>query len=187
MKLGLIPEGKRNPLDPVGDPEGLVYDPDELAESCSTKLLCKDIATILERHYPGWLWGVGPDPRQGMLNIFSMRLSGQWGFRINMRQTPMDDPVTRTPLIIKAGGEILERFGQRRGRYNYEHYKTTEHFYIGSPMMDIKDKDKQLQRHYRDHSFDMAVKAGNIDLHVEDDPASGRRSIWVRPGVKPDA
>lgn len=102
------PEGKK---DPHQSPEGVIKTPEHFDDSyhASTVILCKDIADILVKKYPGYLWAVQPDERGQMINIYNHNLHNQYGYRIRMKEI-MDDPTRRLALI--AGGEILERFKQ---------------------------------------------------------------------------
>ncbi len=95
--------------DEGGDAEGLVDHPDHLDKfnHASTVILCKDIATILVKQYPGWAWAVQPDERGGIINIFNLHCHTEFAYTIIMDEI-MDDP--RRRLAYKAGGEILERF-----------------------------------------------------------------------------
>ena len=76
-------------------------------------ILCRNVSEVLERHYPGWCWLVGVE--QGMVRIHSFKLSTLEGYRL--RPEEIDNDYRR---VVDAGGEILERFGMPRGRYNHE-------------------------------------------------------------------
>ena len=77
--------------------------------------LAKEAGNLLEKQYPGWAWSVHVDPR-GFLNVFSLRLGGmgQWGFRIKTSDLATDPTLKG---VVRAGGEILERWNKRRRRY----------------------------------------------------------------------
>ena len=73
--------------------------------------LAKNVAEHLEKKYPGWLWAV--HVMDGVVGVKSMRLSGNWGFILH------EDKIDKNyKVVTNAGGEILERFRQQRGRFN---------------------------------------------------------------------
>ena len=73
--------------------------------------LAKNVAEHLEKKYPGWLWAV--HVMDGVGGVKSMRLSGNWGFILH------EDKIDKNyKVVTNAGGEILERFRQQRGKFN---------------------------------------------------------------------
>jgi len=81
--------------------------------------LAKNFAEKLEEKYPGWLWAV--HVMDGVIGVKSMRLSGQWGFILHADKIDNDYKV-----VVHAGGEILERYRQNRGRFNQMKYEDLE-------------------------------------------------------------
>jgi|TARA_R110002012_G_scaffold216211_2_gene387311 hypothetical protein len=73
--------------------------------------LAKNVAEKLEEKYPGWLWAV--NVMDGIVAVKSMRLSGNWGFVLHSDKIDND-----YKMVVTAGGEILERFRQKRGEFN---------------------------------------------------------------------
>lgn len=92
------------------DPEGVVTHPDHLSKfnHASTVILCKDIADTLVKNFPGWAWTVEPDERGGVINIRNLHCHESLGYTIHGEI--LNDPGVRRREVIKAGGEILERF-----------------------------------------------------------------------------
>jgi len=74
---------------------------------------CARAAEMLEKHYPGWAWAVNISG--GVMNVHSLKLSGTWGFRIKLKDL---DPAYHKVLL--AGGEVLERYNKRRGRFDID-------------------------------------------------------------------
>jgi hypothetical protein len=164
------------------DPEGIVARPDDLLDIPAALInLVKDIADKLEKLYPGWSWAVQPDHRGGVINIFSWRLSGKYGYRLHTRRV-QDDPTRKAAM--EAGGEILERFGFRRGSYSSQSWMAAER-YMGAPRMDITDKSHQDQRRYRDEAFSRAVREGRINVRVKDTQVQGGtyRQLLIQPSA----
>lgn len=169
-----------NPQDKHGDPEGIVTHPDQLIGiDASLVVLVKDIANLLERHYPGWLWAVQPDKRGGVITLRSLRCSGKYGYVIHTRNV-QNDPSRR--VALRAAGEILDRYGFKRGAFSYTQWAAAER-YMGGVSMDISDKSAKERRRYRDDAFSEAVRTGRIELRVKDNHTSTgvQRQIYLRP------
>ena len=79
--------------------------------SLNDQTLAKNVAETLEKKYPGWFWAV--NVMDGVVTVKSFRLSGNWGFVIHSDKIDND-----YRSVVTAGGEILERFRQHRGKYN---------------------------------------------------------------------
>ena len=148
-----------------GQPEGYVRTAEQLQCSAATILLVKGIGDALERHYPGWAWAVQPDERGGVLNIFSLRLSGEWGYRFLLRDV-QDDPTHAREIM--AGGEIQVRFGVPRSGYSYEVWKLTRKDIAGLARADVTDKAAKVQRTQRDEALTNAVRNGSVRIKYED-------------------
>lgn len=73
--------------------------------------LCKNAAELLHKHYPGHLWAVSING--SILDVRNLYLSGTWGFRLHVPAIYSSSDWDKK--IITAGGEILERYKQRRG------------------------------------------------------------------------
>lgn len=75
----------------------------------------KLIAEKLHQHYPGHLWAVQIE--QGLANIYNLALSGRWGFTVHLRKIDAD-----YKTIVRAGGELLERYRLSRGKLNIDEF-----------------------------------------------------------------
>jgi len=75
----------------------------------------KNVAEVLEKKYPGWLWAV--HCMDGVVTVKSMLLSGNWGFVMHSDKIDND-----YKSVMRAGGEILERYNQKRGSFNQDRY-----------------------------------------------------------------
>ncbi len=82
-------------------------------------ILAKNIAEKLEEKYPGWFWAV--HVMDGLVAVKSLRLSGNWGFVLHSDKIDND-----YKKVVMAGGEILERFRQKRGKFNETLYNDLE-------------------------------------------------------------
>lgn len=96
------------------------------------EVIAKEVADLLLQHYPGYLWAVSIDSREsvGMLDIRNLSLSGKWGFRFPLKEY-LDGMDTRRK-IMRAGGEMLERFNLRRGSLDPGQYSSLQADHTGS-------------------------------------------------------
>ena len=81
----------------------------------SDHILAKNVAEVLDKKYPGWLWAV--HSMDGVVTVKSMLLSGNWGFVLHANKIDND-----YKTVMRAGGEILERYNQKRGTFNQDIY-----------------------------------------------------------------
>lgn len=86
----------------------LIVHPRQLKVHGSLAILAKDIADILQKNFPGWLWVIEPDQQGQVINIFNHHLHDRWGYTIRTTEIH-NDPKRR--LAYTAGREILQRFG----------------------------------------------------------------------------
>lgn len=86
------------------------------------EVIAKEVAELLLRYYPGYLWAVSIDSRAtvGMLDIRNLSLSGKWGFRFPLKQY-LDGLDTRKKVVM-AGGELLERYRMPRKGFSAADY-----------------------------------------------------------------
>lgn len=94
---------------------------------------CTRASAILFKHYPGHEWMV--DISGGIMNIRSKNLSTNYGFRQRM------DELSATPdgfdkPIMRAGGEILERFGMAAQKMDIQVWKELPRDLRGVPLRD---------------------------------------------------
>lgn len=90
--------------------------------SANDIVMAKSIADELHGHYPGQLWAITCDGRTGLITIRNLFLAGDRGYVLNMANNySASDLMQRVKM---AGGEILERFRMKRGRFDEAHYHT---------------------------------------------------------------
>lgn len=73
----------------------------------------KLIAETLLEHYPGHQWACNVDEPNGIATVVNLGLSGKHGFVLHLKDAYSTSKLKR--MAIMAGGEVLERYRQRRG------------------------------------------------------------------------
>lgn len=129
--------------DTGGEAEGVAEHPDELLVNASLNILCKDTADLLVKHYPGFLWAVAPDERGGVLNIYCLNFSGEWGYTIRLLEL-QEDPKRRE--VIRAGGEILKRFRYPGTRFDPQAANNVKRLPNGEAIPDLSDMPASKNR-----------------------------------------
>lgn len=86
-------------------------------ETQANQMIAKTIAETLNKHYPGHAWMVTASVMQGVVWIYNLKLSSEYGYVLHIDDL-QQDPSMR--LTIRAGGEFLERYGLRRGELNHD-------------------------------------------------------------------
>lgn len=79
--------------------------------------LAKRAADVLNKHYPGHLWGVfvNSEKTGGIMVIKNLRISFRYGMVLHLRNV-YGDPQLKS--VIRMGGELLERAHMKRGMAN---------------------------------------------------------------------
>ena len=161
---------------------------DLLGISASLAILVKDTADKLEKEFPGWLWTLNPDESAGMLYLYSLRLSGEYGFK--MRIGDIENDETRK-FAMRAGGELLERFGCPRKRYRYRYLANKMKDLRGNYIPDMTDRSQRDQKRERDRVVTKALDEGHIKFRAEDtvqeDGTTHRRLFMQIGGDEADA
>lgn len=81
------------------------------AETLQEMDICKDVAETLHQHYPGHLWAVSV--QNGAVVVKNLKISHTHGMIIHLKNY-FADPSNK--LVIRLGGELLERAHIKRGR-----------------------------------------------------------------------
>ena len=92
----------------------------EKAAAYRDAMLAKKIGERLELDYPGHYFLTEVMRDQGVAVIRHPLLPAKMGVVIHMK-TLASDPALRS--VMRAGGEVLERFNIDRGRYNRDNYR----------------------------------------------------------------
>lgn len=79
-------------------------------------LLARRVAEKLHATYPGHLWAV--DIQGSIVNVRDLAIDGRWGFTLHIPAMYSSSEFDRQ--VVMAGGELLERFKQRRGAVDHD-------------------------------------------------------------------
>lgn len=116
MQLKWNTTKQENPLrDTGGSPEGEITDPNDFVEHSSLVVAAKEGANALNSKYPGWLWAIQINAKGRVFHLFNHALHDQWGYLLHADDLEHGNA---RKAFIKAGGEILERFGLPRAGMN---------------------------------------------------------------------
>lgn len=97
--------------------QGEILTPEDAQRAITDMNTAKAIAEKLWQQYPGHLWAVNADTHNNIANVQLMGVSGQWGFVLHLDKI---DPGMQ--IVMRAGGEILERYNlSRTGRKDDEY------------------------------------------------------------------
>jgi hypothetical protein len=91
------------------------------------------MATVLNKAYPGHLWAVNVDIAGGVVHIRNLFLSGRWGFVVKLADVQDD---VENKQLMRAAGELLERYRLRRGAMNDAEYMGLNTDFAGNPIAD---------------------------------------------------
>lgn len=90
-------------------------------QSLNDMLIAKQVAETLMEHYPHpHLWAVSADGSTGLITIKNLNLNGQWGYVLKLPKVYSASSLSKD--VMRAGGEILERFKMNRGRFDEQQY-----------------------------------------------------------------
>lgn len=100
---------------------GMIGLDDDIKGSLREQEIAKSVTEVLDQHYPGHMWAVNVDITGGVATVFNLRLSGNWGFMLHLDKLLISHNQA-AKLIRDSGGELLERYRIRRGRYDIDEY-----------------------------------------------------------------
>ena len=86
-------------------------------EDPQMEMIAKLAAQILCKHYPAHLWAVGWAPGMTLV-IKNMAMNGRYGYTVDAAKAATVSELEHA--VMYGGGELLERCGMTRGRWNGE-------------------------------------------------------------------
>lgn len=92
-------------------------------------MVAGDISRELQRHYPGWNWGVDVNVRKGLIDIKCMDIDARFGYTI--RVTGLYSWDSLRDKVKLAGGEILERYNMPRSRMDLDTWRSAPSDFTG--------------------------------------------------------
>lgn len=95
-------------------------------------LLSKEAAETLYTAYPGYLWGVNIEG--SVVNIRCINLSGMYGYTLHIPAIYSASEWKKS--VMRAGGEILERYRQSRRGLNQQDVLQAKRDFSGRLLFD---------------------------------------------------
>lgn len=86
-------------------------------ETVEMEAKAKEVAQTLSTHYPDHIWMVGWAPGMTLV-VKNMAMDARYGYTIDAAKSFSASDLAHSAMI--AGGELLERMGLRRGRWDGE-------------------------------------------------------------------
>lgn len=110
-----------------------IFEDDDKKQAKLEMWICKQIGDTLVRTYPNRQWGVEVDIPGQMVIIMCPSLSLEKGYHISMMgDRTINDLQQRA---IRAGGEILERYGiSRDRRFNHDVIDSMDEYFNGEKI-----------------------------------------------------
>ncbi|HOX27378.1 MAG TPA: hypothetical protein PLL30_17030 [Candidatus Krumholzibacteria bacterium] len=96
--------------------------------------LCKEVAETLFQAYPGHLWAVNPEGNGSIIVVRNVSLTGQWGFVLHVPAIYSASEFKKN--VIRAGGEILERYQMSRSQFKAAEYAALKTDFAGRILGD---------------------------------------------------
>lgn len=97
-------------------------------------IMSKNMADALHRHYPGHCWAVTVEGSKGIATIRNLMLSGNYGVILKLPAIYSGSAFEKD--VIRAGGEILERYRLNRGRVDAAQYANLPTDFAGNIHFD---------------------------------------------------
>lgn len=90
--------------------------------------MCRGFAEFMNRLYPGYMWEVGM--MSDIVYVRNLNLDKKAGFKLPLKDIDVDGRV-----LMRAGGELLERFRLKRGRKNVDAVRSLKRDIRGDAIM----------------------------------------------------
>lgn len=172
-----ISAGKQR--DAEGSVEGTIDHPDQFSAHSSLVTMAKEGMVKLRQLYPGWNWAIQINEKGHVMHVFNLMLHDTWGYLI--RHVEFEHEPSRD-VFMRAGGEILERFGQKRGRFDYGRYMAWPRDLRGKlvPLLQgTRDAGsiKEMKKRDLNDRIAKAARDGTLHTHVD---ANGRVCVGLQ-------
>jgi hypothetical protein len=118
---------RQSPIQVVSD--------EEFRDELRAKELSDSVGLTLAQTYPGYRWRVEPHPRQGIVNIRCEMTDASYGYVLKLRN--WYSATQWRESVIRAGGEILERFSMSRRGFDESAFRAAARNFAGRPIGDL--------------------------------------------------
>jgi hypothetical protein len=89
--------------------------------------MCRGFAEFINNIYPGYVWQVGM--MGDLVYVQNLSLNRKQGFRVPLKDIDIDGKV-----LMRAGGELLERYRLRRGKKEPDRVKALKRDITGNAI-----------------------------------------------------
>ena len=96
--------------------------------------IARDMAEILHAIYPDHAWAVTCESDKGIATVRNLALAGNWGFVLKLAD--LYSAASWKKMVVRAAGEVLERFHLRRGRADAAALASLDHDFSGRTLGD---------------------------------------------------
>lgn len=170
LEMDAIPMIKWNPnRDSAAEPEGEIDNPNDFKNHSSLVNVAKIGMKLLHTHYPDWPWGLQINEFGRVIHIFNLALHDTWGYTIRADEV---EHLRTLRMFIRAGGEILERFGLRAGRFDLSTYAAVKKDPRGR-CIPVYLSDLEIaaaKKEIRKRALAEAVEKGNFMIAADGTP-----------------
>lgn len=112
----------------------IVQDPEESKYRIADRHWCEKIGHELVKHYPGHGWEVTFNIKQGIMDVRNRHMHPLAGYRLKLSEFNFS---RFSSQMRKIGGEILERFGLSRERFEADKIRQIQHDTKGRAKVDL--------------------------------------------------
>ena len=96
--------------------------------------IARDMAEVLHAIYPDHAWAVTCECDKGIATVRNLALAGNWGFVLKLAD--LYSASSWKKMVVRAGGELLERFMLRRGAADSAAIASLDHDFSGKTLGD---------------------------------------------------
>lgn len=107
----------------------------EFRDEMRAKEISDTVGPVLAHVYPGYRWRVEPNAKNGIVDIRCEMTNCRYGYRLKLKN--WFSATQWRDLVIKAGGEILERSQLSRRAFNEVAFLERPRDYAGHLKVDL--------------------------------------------------
>ncbi len=98
----------------------------QTVQSASLRILIHNVMHRLGKSFPGYDWLVSADDQTGVIDIYLPEMGGNMAYTLHIKKLD-----ARLSSVVKAGGQILERYNLSREKMRVDDMATLERDFQG--------------------------------------------------------